>query len=93
MPLDFEKEIRGAEKSIRQPESRARFIKVASRALRISPDEVERILLRPWGVRSITLIRLGLKKYRPCSRASVNKALAAALLFFYVMVSQSFVIA
>ena len=80
LPADLEQMVRVAEGMLRSPQDRDMFVHESAKTLDLPPEEVEQILLRPWGARSIILACHGLKKIVPApsekEKAALNWLLA-----------------
>jgi hypothetical protein len=85
LPPHFEEVLRQTARIIRDPQTKKVFVIGLSRELAISPDMIEQILLRPWGLRSILLARFGLKRLNP----TLNEKEKATLLNFMREVARS----
>jgi len=75
MPPDFERVVRDVSKVVHHPGDKSQFADEASQALGISPEEVQQILLRPWGLRSILLASCGLFHIEPAPTEKEKAAL------------------
>lgn len=62
LPKEFESVYRHMVLALKDPNVRSSAVNAFSHQLGLAPDEVEQILLRPWGLRSLLLARFGLKK-------------------------------